>query len=41
MLDEDRPTSFVVVHSGIAAISVALAVPVAIVGWRMLRRPAA
>jgi hypothetical protein len=40
MLGEDRPTGFIVAHSGIAAISVVLAIPVAIVGWRMLRCPA-
>jgi hypothetical protein len=37
MFGEDRATGFIVVHSGIAAISMVLAIPVALVGWRMLR----
>lgn len=32
---DDRSASFVTVHVVIAAISLALAIPVAIVGWRM------
>jgi hypothetical protein len=39
MLGEDRSTAFVVVHSSLALISIGLAIPVAVVGWRMLRRP--
>jgi hypothetical protein len=40
MLGEDRPTGFIVAHTTIAVISVGLAIPVAVAGWRMLRRPA-
>ncbi len=36
---EDRSASFIAVHAVIAAISLALAVPVAIVGWRMRAMP--
>ena len=32
---EDRSASFIAVHVVIAGISLALAIPVAIVGWRM------
>jgi hypothetical protein len=35
---DDRSASFVAVHAVIAAISLALAVPVGIVGWRLLRK---
>ncbi|HSJ73952.1 MAG TPA: hypothetical protein VK904_06515 [Miltoncostaeaceae bacterium] len=35
---EDRSASFVAVHVVVAAISLALAVPVGIVGWRLLRK---
>lgn len=34
---DDRSASFVAVHVVIAAISLALAVPVGYVGWRLLR----
>ncbi len=34
---DNRSASFVTVHVVIAAISLALAIPVAIVGWRMRR----
>ena len=36
---EDRSASFIAVHVVIAAISLALAIPVAIVGWRMRGMP--
>ena len=35
---EDRSAGFVAEHAVIAAISLALAVPVAIIGWRLLRK---
>jgi hypothetical protein len=35
---EDRSASFIAVHAVIAAVSLALAVPVGYVGWRLLRR---
>ena len=38
---EDRSASFIVVHVVIAAISLVLAVPVAIIGWRLLRKESA
>jgi hypothetical protein len=34
---DDRSASFIAVHVVIAAISLVLAVPVAIIGWRLLR----
>lgn len=37
---DDRSAGFVTVHVVLAVVSLALAVPVAIVGWRMARRPA-
>jgi hypothetical protein len=33
---DDRSASFIAVHAAIAAISLALAVPVGYVGWRLL-----
>ena len=38
---EDRSASFIAVHVVIAAISLVLAVPVAIIGWRLLRKESA
>lgn len=35
---DDRSASFVTVHVVIASVSLALAVPVGIVGWRLLRK---
>jgi hypothetical protein len=35
MAGEDRSAGFVAVHTGLAVISLALAVPVAWVGWRL------
>jgi hypothetical protein len=35
---DDRSASFVAVHVALALVSLALAVPVAIVGWRMRAR---
>jgi hypothetical protein len=37
MAGNDHSTGFLVVHGGLAAISLALAVPVAVIGWRMWR----
>ena len=35
--DDDHSTGFLVVHGGLAAVSLALAVPVGVIGWRLLR----
>jgi hypothetical protein len=35
---DDRSASFVAVHVVIAAVSLALAVPVGYVGWRLVRK---
>jgi hypothetical protein len=35
---EDRSTGFVVVHAGLAVVSLILAAPVAWVGWRLVQR---
>jgi hypothetical protein len=35
---DDRSAAFIAVHLVIAVISLALAIPVAIVGWRLLRK---
>ena len=34
---DDRGASFIAVHALLEVVSLALAVPVAIVGWRLLR----
>jgi len=39
MAGEDRSAGFVAVHGAIAGISMLLAIPVAWVGLRLLRRP--
>ena len=38
---EDRSAGFIAVHAVIAAVSLVLAVPVAIIGWRLLRKESA
>lgn len=37
MAGEDRSAGFVAVHAGLAVVSLLLAVPVAVVGWRLSR----
>ncbi len=37
MARNDHSAGFLAVHGGLAAISLALAVPVAVIGWRMWR----
>jgi hypothetical protein len=39
MAGEDRSAGFLLVHGGLAAVSMLLAIPVAWVGLRMARRP--
>jgi hypothetical protein len=34
---DERSTAFIVVHAVLAVVSLALAVPVALVGWRLAR----
>ena len=37
MAGDDHGAGFLAVHGALAAISLALAVPVAVIGWRMWR----
>lgn len=37
MAGDDHSAAFLAVHGALAAISLALAVPVAVIGWRMWR----
>jgi hypothetical protein len=39
ILGDDRSTGFKVVHSLLAAVSVAFAIAIGLIGWRALRRP--